>query len=109
MDTENIRPIQRSELWKKIYELVDTVKLEASIGDSVDKPSLTTAIENLFDSLIKKQEFSKPEAVEFFEWLHKKYYKGFNGYVPYGWSSYASGKTIEELYDIFKNGKNGND
>ncbi len=45
---ENINKIERSELWNGIYELVNQIKLAKSEGDYVDKPYLTTSLENLF-------------------------------------------------------------
>ena len=44
---------------------------------------------------------AKSDAIEFFNWVHKEYWKGMNGWIPYGWNAYASGYTIEKLYDKF--------
>lgn len=45
----------------------------------------------------------KSVTIEFFDWVHKNYFKGFNGWVPLGWGAYASGYTIEQLFDKFIN------
>lgn len=45
----------------------------------------------------------KSDAVEFFNWVNKGYFEGMNGFVPHGWGGYASGYTIEKLYDKFLN------
>jgi len=44
---------------------------------------------------------AKSDAIEFFNWVNNGYYKGMNGWIPYGWGAYASGYTIEKLYDKF--------
>ena len=44
---ESDTAIPRSELWLKIYEIVVQIPQEQCIGDSMDKPSATTLIEQL--------------------------------------------------------------
>lgn len=44
----------------------------------------------------------KPEAIRFFEWVHKHYKEGINGWVPCGSNHYAFGVTLKQLYNIFK-------
>ena len=43
----------------------------------------------------------KSDAVAFFNWVKKGYFEGMNGFVPHGWGGYASGYTIEKLYDKY--------
>lgn len=43
----------------------------------------------------------KSHTLEFFNWVHKKYWKGMNGWIPYGCNPYSNGFTIEKLYDEF--------
>lgn len=48
---ETRRAIERSPLWHKIFEKVDEISLaNQGSGDCVDKPSLTTTLEELFKS-----------------------------------------------------------
>ena len=44
----------------------------------------------------------KSKAIKFFNWVNENYWKGMNGWIPYGWSAFASGKTLDELYDKYK-------
>jgi hypothetical protein len=44
---------------------------------------------------------TKSDAIDFFNWVNKGYWKSVNGWIPNGWGAYASGYTIEELYNKF--------
>ena len=60
-------------------------------------------IKNDLNALLADSLPIKSDAIEFFNWVNKGYFKGVNGFVPHGWGGYASGYTIEELYDKFLN------
>ncbi len=52
---------------------------------------------------LKPIEQPVSDAVEFYNFVSKKYYKGMNGYVPNGYNAFSSGKTIKDIYKQFLN------
>ena len=43
--------VERSMVWKQIYEIVNNLELEKNDFDQMDKPSCTTELELLFNKL----------------------------------------------------------
>ena len=47
--------IERSELWKQIYKVVKQIPIKEVNDDSVDLPSVTTELEELFLKLLSTE------------------------------------------------------
>lgn len=68
---EKSNTVKRSETWFKIYDIVKNLPVIEHIGgDSIDAPSVTTSIEQLFLKLLSTQEVSVSSNDE--SWLCKE-------------------------------------
>lgn len=55
---EKSNRIERSEAWNNIYEVLARLDLKESTGDTLDRPSAATEIEELFLKLLPIQNVS---------------------------------------------------
>ena len=85
---EQNNKIERSEIWKQIYELVKQIPRQETTDDAPDAFSVTTELEILFLKLISKQ-YVKQQS----EFLLQAYKEGFDGATA---SLIAANKIVQE-------------
>jgi hypothetical protein len=82
---EKSNKVERSEVWNNIYEVLARLDLKQVEGDSLDRPSAATEIEDAIKKLLPihnvrlscfKEVFEKFQEIEheseFYGWLHAK-------------------------------------
>jgi len=79
---EEVKKINRSDIWKQIYSVVNKIPREDVDGDAADAPSVATELEELFLKLIPEQELKSK----------KELLRDFSSYVSSEWN----GSDVED-------------
>lgn len=55
-----------------------------------------------FNSMLSADSPIASDAIHFFEYVNRYYYKGANGWTLNGWNAYSGTDTLQTLYEKFK-------